>query len=376
MAVFNFWKQEITYLKKVGPKRAEMLNADAGIFFFGDLLTYFPRKYVDRSQVHRIRDIRSDMAQVTLLGKITAFEEVKGQKGGRLNATFTDGSGEIELVWFKGLRYVKETLKIGEEIVVFGSPKIFGRSIQIAHPEIEKGKSPEEMVHSLKIIPLYASTEKLKNAGLDSKGFRAIVSNMMEMGKDEIAENLSPAIMQKYGLLSRRNAFMQIHFPDDFQMLEKGQNRLKFEEFFFFQLIMAHRKLVEQPLRPSHPFPVVGRHFNEFYEKYIPFELTGAQKRVLKEIRADLRRPIQMNRLVQGDVGSGKTMVAFMAMLLALDNGFQAAIMAPTEILAEQHYSKIKGYGAPMGVRVAMLTGSVKGAARKQLLLELAGGAH
>jgi ATP-dependent DNA helicase RecG len=374
MAVFNFWKQEITYLKKVGPKRAEMLNADAGIFLFGDLLTYFPRKYVDRSQVHRIRDIRSDMAQVTLLGKITAFEETKGQKGGRLNATFTDGSGEIELVWFKGLRYVKETLKIGEEIVVFGSPKIFGRTIQIAHPEIEKGKSPEEMVHSLKIIPLYASTEKLKNAGLDSKGFRAIVSNMMEMGKDEISENLSPAIMQKYGLLSRRNAFMQIHFPDDFQMLEKGQNRLKFEEFFFFQLIMAHRKLVEQPLRPSHPFPVVGRHFNEFYEKYIPFELTGAQKRVLKEIRADLRRPIQMNRLVQGDVGSGKTMVAFMAMLLALDNGFQAAIMAPTEILAEQHYSKIKGYGAPMGVRVAMLTGSVKGAARKQLLLELAGG--
>ncbi len=374
MAVFNFWKQEITYLKKVGPKRAEMLNADAGIFFFGDLLTYFPRKYVDRSQVHRIRDIRSDMAQVTLLGKITAFDEVKGQKGGRLNATFTDGSGEIELVWFKGLRYVKDTLKIGEEIVVFGSPKIFGRNIQIAHPEIEKGKSPEEMVHSLKIIPLYASTEKLKNAGLDSKGFRAIVSNLMEMGKDEIAEILSPTIMQKYGLLSRRNAFMQIHFPDDFQMLEKGQNRLKFEEFFFFQLIMAHRKLVEQPLRPSHPFPVVGKYFNEFYEKHIPFELTNAQKRVLKEIRADLRRPIQMNRLVQGDVGSGKTMVAFMAMLLALDNGFQAAIMAPTEILAEQHYSKIKGYGAPMGIRVAMLTGSVKGAARKQLLLELAGG--
>ncbi len=371
MAVFNFWKQEITYLKKVGPKRAELLNSEAGISVFGDLLTYFPRKYVDRSQVHRIRDIRSEMAQVTLLGKITEIEEVKGNKGPRLNATFTDGTGTVELVWFKGVKFMKESLKVGEEIVVFGGPRIFGRSIQIAHPEIEKGKSPEELIHSLKIIPLYNSTEKLKLGGLDSKGFRGILSSLLEIGKDEITENLAPWIMQKYGMLSRRNAFQQIHFPDDFEHLQKGQDRLKFEEFFFFQLIMAHRKLVEQPLRPSHPFPTVGKHFNEFYEKFIPFELTGAQKRVLREIRADLKRPIQMNRLVQGDVGSGKTMVAFMAMLLAIDNGFQAAIMAPTEILAEQHFSKIKAYCQPLGLKVAMLTGSVKGSARNQLLLEL-----
>lgn len=371
MAVFNFWKQEITYLKKVGPKRAELLNSEAGIFFFGDLLTYFPRKYVDRSQVHRIRDIRSDSLQVTLLGKVTEMDEVKGHKGGRLNAIFYDGTGVVELVWFKGVKYIKESLQVGEEIVVFGSPKIFGSKVQIAHPEIEKGKSPEELLHSLKIIPLYASSEKLKNAGLDSKGFRTLVSNLLEMGKDEVTENLSPAILRRYDLLTRRNAFLQIHFPDDFHSLQKGQDRLKFEEFFFFQLIMAHRKLVEQPLRPSHPFSVVGKHFHEFYEKFIPFELTNAQKRVLREIRADLRRPVQMNRLVQGDVGSGKTMVAFMSMLLALDNGFQSAMMAPTEILAEQHYSKIRAYSEPLGVRVAMLTGSVKGTARKQLLLEL-----
>jgi ATP-dependent DNA helicase RecG len=371
MAVFNFWKQEITYLKKVGPKRAELLNSEVGIMVYGDLLSYFPRKYVDRSEVHRIRDIRSEMAQVTLLGKITEIEEAKGTKGMRLNATFSDGSGTVELVWFKSIKFIKESLKIGEEIVIFGSPRIFGRSIQIAHPEIEKGKSPEDLLNSLKIIPLYNSTEKLKVAGLDSKGFRTIVASMMELGKDEINENLAPWIMQKYGLLSRRNAFHQVHIPDDFEMLQKAQDRLKFEEFFFFQLIMAHRKLVEQPLRPSHPFPVVGKYFTEFYEKHIPFELTGAQKRVLREIRADLKRPVQMNRLVQGDVGSGKTMVAFMSILLAIDNGFQAGMMAPTEILAEQHYSKMKAYCAPMGLKVAMLTGSVKGAARTQLLLEL-----
>jgi ATP-dependent DNA helicase RecG len=371
MAVYNFWKQEVTYLKKVGPKRAELLGSEAGIKVYGDLLTYFPRKYVDRSQVHRIRDIRSEMAQVTLLGKITAMEEAKGNKGTRLNATFSDGSGTVELVWFKGVKFIKESLKIGEEIVIFGSPRIFGRSIQIAHPEIEKGKSPEELLHSLKIIPLYNSTEKLKLAGLDSKGFRSIVSSMMEMGRDEIPENLAPWILQQYGLPTRRNAFQQIHFPEDFPTLERAQDRLKFEEFFFFQLIMAQRKLVEQPLRPSNPFPLVGKHFNDFYEKFIPFELTGAQKRVLKEIRSDLRRPIQMNRLVQGDVGSGKTMVAFMSILLAIDNGFQAAMMAPTEILAEQHYAKIGAYCAPLGLKVAMLTGSVKGSARQQLLLEL-----
>jgi ATP-dependent DNA helicase RecG len=370
MAVYNFWKQEITYLKKVGPKRAELLGSELGIHVFSDLLTFFPRKYVDRSQIYRIRDIRSDMAQVTLVGQITHVEDGKGGTK-RLNATFTDGSGTVDLIWFQGMKFVKDSLKIGEEIVVFGTPKIYGRNIQIAHPEIEKSKSEAGELPALKIISLYNSTEKLKRAGLDSKGFRQVIHNLLEAGVEEIVENLSRWLMQKYGLLMRREAFKQIHFPDNLEMLKKAQDRLKFEEFFFFQLIMAQRKLVEAPKRPSHPFTQVGRYFNEFYEKYIPFELTGAQKRVLREIRADLRKPIQMNRLVQGDVGSGKTMVAYMSILLALDNGFQAAMMAPTEILAEQHYSKLKAYSAPLGVKVAMLTGSVKGSARNQLLFEL-----
>ncbi|MFN8395778.1 MAG: ATP-dependent DNA helicase RecG [Bacteroidia bacterium] len=371
MAVYNYWKQEITYLKKVGPKRAELLASEAGIHVFGDLLTYFPRKYVDRSQVQRIRDIRSEGMSVTLLGKITEFQISKGTKANRLTATFEDGSGKLELIWFKGIKFIQDSLKVGEEIVLFGAPRFFGKNIQIAHPEIEKGKSQEELLHSLKIIPLYASTEKLKNAGLDSKGFRTIVSAMLESGKDEINENLNTGILKKYSLPGRSLAFQQIHFPEDFASLQAAQDRLKFEEFFFFQLIMAHRKLVEMPLRPSHPFPVVGKYFNEFYEKHIPFELTGAQKRVLREIRTDLRRPVQMNRLVQGDVGSGKTMVAFMSILMAIDNGFQAAMMAPTEILAEQHYSKIKSYCEPLGLKVAMLTGSVKGSVRSQLLVAL-----
>lgn len=371
MAGFNFWKQEITFLKKVGPKRAELLNKEAGIYFFGDLLSYLPRKYVDRSQIHRIRDIRHDTMAVTLVGKIQSFEEAKGKRGSRLKAVFSDGSGTAELIWFKGAKYIRENLRIGEEIVVFGSPKIFGRSIQIAHPEIEQGKNPDELLHSLKILPMYASTEKLKNAGLDSKGFRTIIGALLEAGQNDFQENLSREIIKKYNLFTRQQSFMEIHFPESFQSLEQAQNRLKFEEFFFFQLIMAQRKLIEQPMRPGHPFPIVGERFNAFYENHIPFELTGAQKRVLREIRDDLRRPVQMNRLVQGDVGSGKTMVAFMSILLALDNGFQAGLMAPTEILANQHFAKMKAYGQPLGVKVALLTGSVKGKARKQLLFEL-----
>lgn len=368
---FNFWKQEITYLRKVGPKRAELLNKEVAIHYFGDLLTYFPRKYVDRSVIHRIREIHRDTMAVTLVGKILSFEEARGKKGSRLKAVFSDGSGTVDLIWFKSAKFIRQTLQVGQEIVIFGSPKMFGRSIQIAHPEIELGKSADDVLHNLKILPMYASTEKLKNGGLDSKGFRTIIANLLEQGHADFFENLSPHIVEKYKLLSRKESFTEIHFPQTFKTLEQAQNRLKFEEFFFFQLIMAQRKLIEQPQRPGHPFPVVGERFNTFYKEHIPFELTGAQKRVLREIRDDLRKPVQMNRLVQGDVGSGKTMVAFMAILLALDNGFQAGLMAPTEILANQHYAKMKAYGDPLGVRVALLTGSVKGKARKQLLFEL-----
>ncbi|MEM0996930.1 MAG: ATP-dependent DNA helicase RecG [Bacteroidota bacterium] len=367
----NFWKTEITYLKKVGPKRAAALNEEAGIYTYGDLLSYFPRKYIDRSKLHRIRDIRRDTPQVSILGKIIDIEFTKGKRGGRLSATFTDGTGFIDLVWFKGINWVRETLKENEDILIFGSPRIYGRSIQIAHPEIERGKSQEEILANLAVLPVYSSTEKLGKIGLDAKGIRQLTKSLLELGATKLTDNLPAWLRQRYKLPTRQEAFNQIHFPTSLEALEAAKHRLKFEEFFFFQMVMARRKLVEQPQRPSHPFPRVGDYFNRFYQEFLPFELTGAQKRVLKEIRADLARPVQMNRLIQGDVGSGKTMVAFMSMLLALDNGFQAAIMAPTEILAEQHYNNMVKYGGPLGIRSALLTGSVKGTTRKQLLYEL-----
>ena len=371
MTGVNIWKTAITYLKKVGPERAELLKQELGITTYSHLLEFFPRKYIDRSQIHRVRDIRLDTQQVTLIGKITEIDTQKGKRGGRLTATFSDGSGTLELTWFKGVKYTLESLKLDEEIIVHGNPKFFGRNIQIAHPEIERGKTREELEQHLKIIPVYHSTEKLVKAGLDSKAIRRLVAQLMELAGKDIVETLPPSIRRRYALPSRKEAFYQIHFPQNFTALEAAQRRLKFEEFFFFQLMMAQRKLVEHPKHISHPFPQVGEFFNQFFHHHIPFELTDAQKRVIKEIRRDLARPIQMNRLVQGDVGSGKTMVAFMSMLLALDNGFQAAMMAPTEILAEQHYKNIQKYSKELKIGVALLTGSTKTAARRQMLYEL-----
>jgi ATP-dependent DNA helicase RecG len=267
-----------------------------------------------------------------------------------------------------------EGLKLDEEIIVHGTPRIFGRNIQIAHPEIERGKSKEELEQHLKIIPVYQTTDRLTKLGLDTRGIRKMVEQLLELAANDFFEVLSPWICERCRLVTRKQAYLQIHFPDTMEQLDAAKRRLKFEEFFFFQMLMAQRKLVEQPKHRSHPFPIVGDFFNKYYNEHIPFSLTEAQKRVLKEIRNDLKRPQQMNRLVQGDVGSGKTMVAFMTMLLALDNGFQAALMAPTEILAEQHYQNISKYCKHLGIHVAILTGSVKGSERKQLLAGLKDG--
>lgn len=367
MSGYDTWSTEIKFLKGVGPKKAELLQSEAGIGTLGDLLMFFPRKYVDRSQVVRIRDIRLDMPSVTLKGKVQGFHSEKGRRGSRLTAVFDDGSGNtVDLVWFKGAKWVKDTLKVGQEVTLFGTPRRFGRRIQIAHPEIEYGEGSGPA-----IAAYYPGTEKLGKAGLDSRGIRKLMTALLDQFGKQIRENLSPAILQRYGLIPREQAMRQLHFPSSFKELQAAQNRLKFEELFFFQLHLARNRLVEQPRHVSMPFPTVGDYFNTYYAEHLPFELTGAQKRVLKEIRRDLAQPIQMNRLVQGDVGSGKTMVAFMTMLIALDNGYQSAMMAPTEILAEQHYRNIQRYGGPLGIRSALLTGSVKGKSRKQLLFEL-----
>lgn len=371
MDSFQFWKTDITFLKKVGPERSKLLASQVGIRNYGDLLHFFPRKYVDRSKVFTIREITPSMDHVTLVGKITDVETRRGKKGHFLVADFSDGTATIELTWFSGLKWVTPMVKPGAEFVVFGAPRFFGRKISMTHPELDKpvnGLPPKE---KMTILPFYPSTEKLNKGGLHSKGMRVLVRQLLEIADFDIRENLSPQVIKEYNLMGRKAALQNIHFPESFEKLQAARNRIKFEEFFFFQLMLAQKKLVQQPQHPSKPFPRVGDLFNTFFHEHLPFELTGAQKRVLKEIRADLGRRFQMNRLVQGDVGCGKTMVAFMTILIALDNGYQATMMAPTEILAEQHYQNFMRYAEPLGLRVALIVGKQKKAERRQILLEL-----
>jgi len=368
------WAKDITYLKRVGPQRAKALQQECGIYTYEDLLYYFPRKYVDRSRVSRIRDMR-DESYVTLVGKITHIELVRSRKGrGRLVADFTDGTGFLELNWFQGIKWIQKSLKVGEEIAIFGKPSRYGSKWQLSHPEIDRLRQEEGAKHTLNIVPFYPSTEKLSRLGLDARGFRAIMYHLLEEAGRLIPENLSPAIRSHYRLMDRPEAMRQIHFPDSYRHLQAAQRRLKFEEFFFFQLMLARRRTNTRIHHRSHPFTHIGRYFNDFFAHHLPFELTKAQKRVLKEIRKDLSQPVQMNRLVQGDVGSGKTMVAFMSMLMAKDNGFQSALMAPTAILAEQHYKKISRHAQKLGMQVGLLVGGQKKADRSEVLEGLQNG--
>lgn len=378
--MYNIWQKEITYLKKVGPKRAEVLASQCQIRTYADLLVYFPRKYLDRSKVGKIGSLTGDEGFTTLLGKILDAELVKGQKGrNRLVAHFSDGSGVAELIWFQGASWIKKNLVIGEEVALFGRPGRYGKKIQFTHPEIdqikEKGKNGEDEQQFLPIIPAYPSNEKLGRLGLDSRGFRTIMTKLLEETERMIPETLSKDIIEQNQLISRREAIKHIHFPPSFVALKAAQRRLKFEEFFYFQLMLARRRKHAKVMNQSNPFRKIGPYFNQFFENHMPFDLTGAQKRVLKEIRKDLGQPIQMNRLVQGDVGSGKTMVAFMSMLICKDNGFQSAIMAPTAILAEQHYKKITRMAEKVGITTNLLVGGQRKKERTQILEDIASGA-
>jgi ATP-dependent DNA helicase RecG len=369
------WDNDIMYLKKVGPKRAEVLRKEAGIATYRDLLHYYPRKYVDRSRVQKISDIQTDGEYVTLVGRITRMDLVKTKRGrGRLTATFTDGSGFLELNWFQGVKWVQSSLKANEEIALFGRVSRYGGMFQISHPEVDPLKKEDGSRHTLQIVPFYPSSEKLGRMGLDSRGFRNLTAQLLQEGKNLIAENLSADLKTRYQLLDRKEALSQLHYPGSFAKLEKARHRIKFEEFFFFQLMLARKRKNARTVNQAPPFPTIGEYFNTFFAQHMPFELTGAQKRVLKEIRRDLARAIQMNRLVQGDVGSGKTMVAFMSMLMALDNGYQAAIMAPTAILAEQHFQKIGKMAAKVGLKVGLLQGGQRKKERTAVLEGLADG--
>ncbi|MCS6905926.1 MAG: ATP-dependent DNA helicase RecG [Bacteroidia bacterium] len=360
----------VSYLKGVGPKKAEILKAECNITTIEELLHFFPRKYVDYSQATRIADIKREGATVSLVGKITQFElySPNGAKRQRLSALLKDATGVIELTWFQNCHWVLEKFKDGDEVVILGKTQLFNNRYQITHPEIEKVSDEDSELSQLKIIPFYASSAKLKKWNLDSRGFRKIIREALKNYLSLIEENLTPAICQKYQLIPKKEAIGAIHFPSSFVQLQAAQKRLKFEELFFFECLMAKRKWVVQSQHQSRPFAKIGHYFNTFYYHHLPFELTNAQKRVIREIRHDVAKTTQMNRLVQGDVGSGKTIVAVMAMLMAVDNGFQAALLAPTEILAEQHWKNVHRLLSPLGLQVDMLTGGMRKSLKKRVL--------
>jgi ATP-dependent DNA helicase RecG len=375
------------YLPGVGPNRKKVLSQELGIETFGDLLEYYPYKYVDRSKIYSIRDLTGDMPFIQVVGRILSFETFEmGPRKQRVVAHFTDGTGLMDLVWFNGGKYAKQNYKIGQEYLVFGRPTVFNNRIQVQHPEMESLESKAENTESaadpkpstlsspLKMRPYYNTTEKMKNSGLVSRQMERMMTTLVQRLREPLAETLPQAIIASRHLMGRDEALRTVHFPADARQLERARVRLKFEELFFVQLNILRYASFRSRRYSSYMFPRIGQVFNTFYKEHLPFELTGAQKRVMHEIRADLCTGRQMNRLLQGDVGSGKTLVALMAMLIAIDNGCQACIMAPTEILAEQHLQTIRAFLGNMDVSVELLTGNVKGRQRQNVLQGLQDG--
>ncbi len=361
----------IEYLKGVGPKRAEVLRSELNIFTFDDLLNYFPFRYVDRSKFSRIADIDNDQNYFQLRGKISAPQLIGAARGRRLSAYIADASGEIELVWFQGIKWAQEKIKPGVEYIVFGKPNYFNGRYNFAHPEFEP--VAEYDLLSTQLQPFYSSTEKLKAKSLDSRGIAKLTKTLVAM-VDVIPETLNPEIIYRLKFISREEALKNIHYPESQEILNKAITRLKFEELFFIQLALLRHKFVRSKKYKGHVFRTVGEQFNTFYNQYLPFELTNAQKRVVKEIRSDLGSGHQMNRLLQGDVGSGKTLVALLCMLIAIDNGYQASLMAPTEILAQQHFKTISRFLGGMNLQLNLLTGSTRMSERRIIHDELESG--
>ena len=363
----------IEYLKGVGPAKAKVLQEELGVRVFRDLLFIYPFRYIDKTQFHSIGTLYEDIGEVQVKGILRRLT-VQGQgRKRRLNGVLRDESGAIELVWFKGIKWVEDSLDVGKEYVVYGRVSSYGSRLSIAHPEIEELK-PSNTQAAMTFAPVYSSTEKLNAKGLDVKARRRLIQRIFEKLKSsDISENLPPYLIQRFKFQPKFEALRQIHFPVNAQQLQMASNRFKFEELFFLQLRLLQVRNSRKALK-GYSFETVGDYFLQFYEEKIPFELTGAQKRVIKEIRRDLGVGQQMNRLLQGDVGSGKTMVGLMSMLIALGNGYQACLLAPTEILAQQHYSSISEYLEGMDIEVGFLSGSVKGRPRKDLLERLEDG--
>lgn len=366
--------QDIMYLAGVGPKRKDILNQQLNVKTWGDMLEYYPYKYVDRSKIYRINELTGDMPYVQIRGKILSFEEFSmGARKKRIVAHFSDGFGVADLVWFNGTKYIYQDYKTGEEYIVFGKPTLFKDRYQIAHPDIEKAANVQ--LSEMGMQPYYITTEKMKNRGITSRAMEKLTKTLVsKIPERAIPETLLPTQLSRLHLISREDALRRIHYPKSLDDVQRAQVRLKFEELFYVQLNILRYATENRKKYKGYVFSHVGETFNRFYHHNLPFGLTGAQKRVMHEIRDDMGSGRQMNRLLQGDVGSGKTLVALMAMLIAIDNGFQACIMAPTEILAEQHLATINEFLEGMDIRVELLTGIVKGKRRQNVLDGLADG--
>ena len=360
---------QIDFLKGVGSRKAEVLKKEFGIFTLNDLLLHFPYKYIDKSKFYSIKDIKNNLnAYIQLKGQITKLELLGEGKGKRLVAHFQDETGVILLVWFNNLKYIGESLRKNVTYIVFGKPSLFNNTVNITHPELKEENNEEDQKLRIPFQPFYNSSEKAKKSGLDSRGISRLCFQLLSEQKNNIYETLPAYVLEKLRLIDRRDALVNIHFPTDTQTLQRAINRLKFEEVFFLQLNLLQSHHKREKSNVGFYLPKVGTLFNEFYHKHLPFPLTDAQKRVIKEIRADFISGHQMNRLLQGDVGSGKTITALLLMLIALDNGFQCCLMTPTEILANQHYETLTKQLQLLPVRVELLTGSTKQSQRKQLL--------
>lgn len=370
----NLLLTPIEYLKGVGPSRGELLRKELGIHKYVDLINFYPNRYIDRTRYYKINELQNNVAEVQIIGKIINVKTVEFGKGRkRLVATFVDDTGQMELVWFQGHKWVRESLKINEVSVIFGKCSSFNGMYNMAHPEIELLSEHEKSLRSA-MQPVYPSTETLTNRGISNRAINKMMQQLFLETHTFFTETLPDYLIQDLKLISKKDALINIHFPKSSEALAKAQFRLKFEELFFIQLQLITKNLIQKHKIKGHPFTLVGDFFNDFYQNHLPFELTGAQKRVIKEIRTDMGSNAQMNRLLQGDVGSGKTIVAFMTMLLALDNGFQACLMAPTEILANQHFIGLSELAKSLNINIKLLTGSSKTIARKKIHEELENG--
>ncbi len=369
----NILSQDIQYLSGVGPSRKKILGEELGIFTYGDLLNNYPYKYVDRSKVYTVHELTGDMPFVQIVGKILSFETFQmGPRKERVVAHFSDGTGIMDLVWFQGGKYAKQTYHIGVDYIVFGKPTVFNNRINVTHPDIDRADTLE--LSTMGMQPYYSTTEKMKKMGMTSRTIERITKSLLERLTTPLPETLPAFITNRLRLVSRDTAFRHVHYPKTADEMSHARQRLKFEELFYVQLNILRYASDQRRKYRGYVFSRVGDLFNTFYRDYLPFPLTGAQKRVIREIRTDMGSGRQMNRLLQGDVGSGKTLVALMSMLIALDNGYQACIMAPTEILAEQHLATIREFLKDMPIRVELLTGIVKGKKRREVLQGIADG--